>query len=438
MNISKTKDFFFWIDNFVCQRWQKMSFFREGLKYGFFYAIFLVNIGNVSAQILPSEITLLFEDRSLTLNFIAQKELLQKQPFHFLRVGDFRFPIDLEGDLAKENEFMDIETEFHTTISPKKLHEFFQFSSIIRDTEEQKTVEIRFNEDGQIVFEGQPHDRFEIEEEKLVHLINQALRKKNQFVRVPAKKIFSNVVVHPDLYKRGIREIIAVGESNFTGSSEARRQNIIAGSQKFNGIIIPKGRRFSFNQILESVDEESGFVKELVIKGEKTEKELGGGVCQVSTTAFRAAFSGGLPIDQRRNHSYAVPYYKPYGLDAAIYLGALDLRFRNDTPGDILVQTFIEGDNLFFIFYGTNDGRKITLEGPFISHYQQAPKAIVYETEDLPFGEKEEISEGHDGFQTEWIRKIEKDGKKLHQKFESHYRPWAPKQRIGTKKISKR
>lgn len=400
--------------------------------------LFLMWTGIVYAQSMPSEITLLFEDRSLTLNFTAQKELLQSQPFHFLRIGEARFPIDLEGSLAQESEFMHIETEFRTTISPEKLHEFFRASSIIRDTDERKTVEIRLDEEENVIFEGEPHDGFEIQEEKLVRLINQALWEGKKFVRVPAKKVFSDVVVHPDLYKRGIREVIAVGESNFTGSSEARRQNITAGSQKFNGVIVPKGQRFSFNNILESVDEESGFVRELVIKGEKTEKELGGGVCQVSTTAFRAALSGGLPIDQRRNHSYAVPYYKPYGLDAAIYLGALDMRFRNDTPGDILIQTFTEGDNLFFVFYGTDDGRQVALEGPFISNYQEAPEAIVYRTEDLPLGEKEEISQGHDGFQAEWIRRIEKDGIEQHQKFQSNYRPWAPKQRIGTGKVSRR
>ncbi|MCF7812605.1 VanW family protein [Candidatus Gracilibacteria bacterium] len=382
---------------------------------------------------VPEEINLLFEDRSLTLNFVAQPELLQQTPHHFLKIGKNVFPLDLRGELASENKMLEVKTEFRTEISPEKLEEFFRGASIIRDKDTRKTVEIRFDEEGNIVFEGQPHDGFEIHQEKLVHLINRAIREGDQYVRVPAKKIFSDVVVHPDLQKRGIREIIAVGESNFSGSSEARRQNIHAGAQRFNGVIVPQDRRFSFNQVLGSVDEENGFVRELVIKGDKTEKELGGGLCQVSTTAFRAAFSGGFPITQRRNHSYAVPYYKPFGLDAAIYLGALDLRFRNDTPGDILIQTFTEGDNLFFVFYGTDDERKITLEGPFISNYQEAPEAIVYESEDLPIGEKEEISHAHDGFRAEWVRKITTGEETHSETFISDYRPWPARHRIGTR-----
>ena len=373
---------------------------------------------------------LIFEDRTLTLNFEAQPELLQQSAQHFLVIGEERIPIDMGTNLPTEDGFFKIETDFYTTISEQKLEEFFKSSSILRDKKIKRSVEILL-EEGDIVFDGTPHDGFEIETDRLVALMNEALQTGRRYVRVPAEKIFSDVVVHPALAEKGIKEIIAVGESNFTGSSEARKQNIIAGSQKFNGEIVPKGGIFSFNKILKSVEEEDGFVRELVIKGNKTEKELGGGVCQVSTTAFRAALSGGLAIRSRRNHSYAVPYYKPYGLDAAIYLGALDMSFRNDTPGALLVQTFIEGDNLFFVFYGTDDGRQVSLSGPFISNYKEAPKALVYETEDLPLGEMQEIGEAHDGFTAEWIRRVQNGEEIKTSSFVSTYRAWPAKQLKG-------
>ncbi len=391
----------------------------------------------VSAKGVPEELNLVFPDRILTLNFEAQPELLMQAPQHFLVLGETRIPIDLQGSLVGENEFLKTETKFVTEISTDSLREFFKESSILRDENIKNTVEILLDTEDEILFEGQPRNGFDIEEERLVSLINEAFLSGKEYVRVPAKKVFSEVVVHPDLKERGIQEIIAIGESNFAGSSEARRQNIIAGAKKFNGAIVEKGRTFSFNKVLESVLEDDGFVRELVIKGNKTEKELGGGVCQVSTTAYRAAFSGGFPITSRRNHSYAVPYYKPYGLDAAIYIGALDLRFRNDTVGDILIQTFTEGDNLFFVFYGTDDGRQVSLEGPFISNYKTAPAAIVYETEDLPLGEMEEIGASHDGFRAEWVRRIENGGDLEVVTFTSDYRPWAARQRVGTK-ISKK
>jgi len=379
---------------------------------------------------VPSTLNLIFEDRALTINFEAQPELLQQSAQHYLIIGKDRIPVDLDQNLPMENEFFSIATDFYTTISPQKLEEFLKSMSIIREKRSKQSVEVRI-EDKEVVFDGTPRDGFSIEIDRLIVLMNEALQKEKRFVRVPAEKIFSDVVVHPKLKKKGIQEIIAVGESNFTGSSEARRQNIIAGSQKFNGVIVPRDGIFSFNKILESVEEEDGFVKELVIKGDKTEKELGGGVCQVSTTAFRAALSGGLVIRQRRNHSYAVPYYKPYGLDAAIYLGALDMRFRNDTPGSILIQTFTEGDNLFFVFYGTDDGRKVSLSGPFISDYKEAPEALVYESEDLPLGEMQEIGQAHDGFRAEWIRRVEKDGEIKKSHFISEYRAWPAKRLKG-------
>lgn len=388
----------------------------------------LMHAGNIS-----KELALIFPDRTITLNFSAQPELLQNVPSHSWNVNGISLPVDFGNVLPDRTEFIDIETQFHTEISPVELQKFFESASILRDHKDKRSVEIQVAEEGNIIFEGTPHDGFEIEQEKLVQLINNALLYEKKFVRVPAKKIFSDVVVHPTLKERGIQEIIAVGESNFAGSSEARKQNIIAGANKFNGILVPKGKVFSFNHILESVEEEDGFVRELVIKGNKTEKELGGGVCQVSTTAFRAAFSGGFPITQRRNHSYAVPYYKPYGLDAAIYLGALDFRFRNNTLGDILIQTFTEGDNLFFVFYGTDDGREVVTEGPFISDYTPAPDAIVYRTEDLPKGEIVELSSAHDGFRSEWIRRVEYGNQSDIETFVSEYQPWPARQQIGTK-----
>ena len=371
-----------------------------------------------------TEIHLIFPDRILAVNFQTQPELLVQTPQHYLLFHDQKIPVDLQGDLPQSAGMLNVQTEFITQISQTKLEEFFSETSLSRERTH-NTVEVNLDEAGFPVFEGEPHDGFEIDYTKLTALMNRALQEETEYIVVPATKVFSQVVVHPDLQEDGIQEIIAVGESNFAGSSPARRQNIRAAAAKFNGVIIPRGRTFSFNETLDSVSEADGFVQELVIKGNKTEKELGGGVCQVSTTAFRAAFSGGLPIVQRRNHSYAVPYYKPYGLDATIYLGAQDLRFRNDTPGAILIQTFVQDEDVFFVFYGTDDMREVSLEGPFISGYTRAPDPIVYESEDIPEGQEQQIAGAHDGFRAEWIRRVLfSSGQEETDSFVSVYRAW--------------
>jgi vancomycin resistance protein YoaR len=163
----------------------------------------------------------------------------------------------------------------------------------------------------------------------------------------------------------GINELIAQGTSNYSGSPKNRIHNIQVGVEKMKGIIIQRGEEFSFNKYLGPVDGQHGFLPELVIKKSGTVPEFGGGLCQVSSTTFRAAMAAGLPITQRRNHAYAVSYYAPQGTDATIYPGVVDLKFVNDTPGAILVWPYLKDKNiLVFDFYGTKDSRQVTLEKP--------------------------------------------------------------------------
>ncbi|HVY68140.1 MAG TPA: VanW family protein [Patescibacteria group bacterium] len=163
----------------------------------------------------------------------------------------------------------------------------------------------------------------------------------------------------------GINQLIGEGVSNFAGSPNNRRHNIAAGLGKFQGVIVQPGKEFSFNYYLGPVTAAAGFLPELVIDNGTTQPELGGGLCQVSTTAFRAAMQAGLPITARRNHAYAVSYYSPQGTDATIYPGSADLKFVNDTPGAILIWPYLRDKNtLIFDFYGSSDGRQVTLEKP--------------------------------------------------------------------------
>lgn len=164
----------------------------------------------------------------------------------------------------------------------------------------------------------------------------------------------------------GIKELIGRGESKFNGSPYNRRHNIKVGMEKMKGVIIKPGEEFSFNKYLGPVEAYAGFLPELVIKKTGTVPELGGGLCQVSSTTFRAAMHAGLAITQRRNHSYAVQYYAPQGTDATIYPGVVDLKFMNDTENSILIWPYFKDENyLVFDFYGTYDGRKVELGTPY-------------------------------------------------------------------------
>lgn len=167
--------------------------------------------------------------------------------------------------------------------------------------------------------------------------------------------------------KLGINTLIGEGRSNFRGSTSSRVHNIKTAMKKFNGILIKPGEEFSFVETLGPVDAENGYLPELVIKNNKTAPEFGGGICQVSTTVFRAAIFSGLKISTRKAHSYPVSFYDPQGMDATIYIPRPDLKFVNNTPGYILIQTKIIGTELIFDFYGTDDGRTVKIDGPRIT-----------------------------------------------------------------------
>ena len=189
-------------------------------------------------------------------------------------------------------------------------------------------------------------------------------------VQMIVKKVQPEITTE-SIDNMGITAILATGESNFYGSPKNRRHNIAVGAGKFNGILIGPEDEFSFNKALGGVGPREGYLPELVIKKGETVPEYGGGLCQVSTTTFRAAVKAGLEITERRNHAYPVQYYNPQGTDATIYPPHPDLRFKNNTPAYILIQTRIEGNRLFFDFYGSDDKRNVELIGPYI--YDKKP-----------------------------------------------------------------
>jgi vancomycin resistance protein YoaR len=169
-----------------------------------------------------------------------------------------------------------------------------------------------------------------------------------------------------DLNTVGINELVATGVSDYTGSSKNRIVNVTVGSSKYDGLILQPGEEFSFNKYLGDIDAAHGFKPEQVIKASGIELEFGGGLCQVSTTMFRAAMNAGFPITQRRNHSFAVHYYYPQGTDATIYPGSSDLKFVNNFKTPVLIHTYIDSPNVHFDVYGTKDNRVVTFEGPVI------------------------------------------------------------------------
>ncbi|HEY77425.1 MAG TPA: hypothetical protein G4O00_14805 [Thermoflexia bacterium] len=185
----------------------------------------------------------------------------------------------------------------------------------------------------------------------------------------------------------GIRELVAEGDSYFIGSPSGRDHNIRLAASKFDGIVIPPGGIFSFNHYLGEVSAEAGYDEAYITAGEQLAIEVGGGICQVSTTAFRAALWGGYPIVERWYHHHRVGYYELMGygpgFDATIYSPQVDFKFRNDRDAALLIETEIEDDahRLIFRFYSTDDGREVKVEGPVITD-ETEPGPPIYQLDE--------------------------------------------------------
>lgn len=195
--------------------------------------------------------------------------------------------------------------------------------------------------------------------------LRRAAPKEKLTLSLPTDVAFP-AITSADKDRLGLVELVGEGRSNFKGSPKNRIYNIKRALEQFDGVLIAPGEEFSFVDHLGEVDGEHGYLPELVIKNNQTTPEFGGGICQVSSTVFRAAIYSGLKVTERRNHAYPVRYYYPYGMDATIYIPKPDLSFTNNTPGHILMKPFVEGTELTFRFYGTKDGRSVNVDGPHI------------------------------------------------------------------------
>lgn len=268
-------------------------------------------------------------------------------------------------------------------------------------------VTISRSASGAVTFEGVGFPGIKVDMEATVDMTIEALKTGTVHIILPITETQPTVTVtDPELEAMGIKELVTVGESDFSNSPNNRRHNIAVGLGKFQGHLIPKDSVFSFNETLGPVDGSTGYLRELVIKGDQTVPDYGGGLCQVSSTAYRGIWEYGFPIVQRRNHSYMVNHYLPQGTDATVYPGVIDMRFKNDSPGALVMQTYAENDRAYFLYYGTKDARKAEVLGPFIWDQRSPPADKTQLTLDLKPGERKKVGDRVAGARVAWFRTV--------------------------------
>lgn len=179
----------------------------------------------------------------------------------------------------------------------------------------------------------------------------------------------------------GELKLWSTGKSDYTGSTWGRQHNVRkALNEHVNNTVVKPGGTFAFNSTLDGpVSQGNGWAMAKVIyNGGDLEFAPGGGICQASTTTYRAIINAGFPVEERRAHSLYVSYYKKHGvgIDATIYPGSQDLVFRNDTDKPLVIQAYNDGTEAYVNIFGTPDGRTVALEGPYFT--STAPEGYTY------------------------------------------------------------
>lgn len=325
-----------------------------------------------------------------------------------------------------QNKLMEILTPYSQIVDVKPVDAQFKF-------ENGKVTTFEPSSEGKTIY-------WENLDKRIVSTGTQVLARAPKYidVEIPIKRLYPKITTE-SVNNFGIKELIASGSSHFAHSIPGRIHNISLAASRINGALIPPGKIFSFDTTLGDVSAFTGYQQAYIIKDGKTVLGDGGGVCQVSTTLFRAILNAGLPIIERNAHAYRVGYYEqdsPPGFDATTYVPSVDLKFKNDTENYILIQSSIDYNEqkIEFSLYGTRDNREVFVSKPTISDQTPAPPPAFQDDPTLPKGQLKQVDFEAQGAKVVFTRTVKKDGKViLFDKFTSNYQPWQAVYLKGTK-----
>jgi vancomycin resistance protein YoaR len=244
----------------------------------------------------------------------------------------------------------------------------------------------------------------------------------------------------------GITELVSVATTYFRGSDSSRLQNIKTASAQFHGLLIPPNTTFSMGSVLSDISLDNGYAEALIIYNGRTITGVGGGVCQVSTTLFRTAFFGGYPIVERHAHAFRVFYYEQRpvsgidpslaGLDATVYFPLVDLKFTNDRPYWLLMETYFDPEemSLTWKFYSTNDGRTVDWQNLGLRNIVPAPDPLLEETDALSPETCRQVDYSGDGADITITRAVrDKNGQLLfNDNIQTQYQAWQAVYQYGS------
>ena len=309
-----------------------------------------------------------------------------------------------------------------------------------RIDQEGADAELRFDEEeNKLVVLKESKDSYHLDINAAWPETVKAIENGTNFVELPVVETPARIPSQ-DLEALGINALVSEATSYFSGSAEGRMNNIEVAASKFDGVVVPPGEIFSFVDHLGEVTKEEGYDESLIIYGDRTTVGIGGGVCQVSTTAFRAAFFGGFEIVERWAHGYRVGWYEinsEIGLDATVYAPYVDFKFRNDTDHFLLIHTEsdLEAGTVTFKIFGTPTNREVTVSEPVVTNVVKHGPPIYENDPSLADGVIKQVDWAQDGMNVS-VTRLVKEGDKLlyNDEIVSRYQPWTAIYKVGTKR----
>ena len=215
---------------------------------------------------------------------------------------------------------------------------------------------------------------------------------------IPLKILYPNVTTN-QIGNEAFPDLLSSFSTSFTSSGYSRSTNISLAAQKLDGVVIMPGETFSYNQTVGQRTKAAGFKEATAYSNGQVVQEVGGGICQVSSTLYNAILYANLEIVERSNHGFKPSYVKP-GLDATVSWGGPDLKFKNNRNYPVRIKTDTSGKVLRIYIYGlkTDNDYTVKLDAQYVSTVYY--KTIYQKDSSLGSGNSKVIQNGSNGCKT--------------------------------------
>lgn len=275
-----------------------------------------------------------------------------------------------------------------------------------------------------------------IEKEKMINLVKEAINanpEANTVIEVPVDIIKPKVT--KDMLTK-IDGIIGSFTTSFTSSDSSRSANVEIATKAVNGTLLMPGETFSYNNTLGERTKDKGYRDGAAYVGNKVVMVTGGGICQVSTTLYRAALRAGILPTERHNHSMTTSYSGPSG-DATVSWGSLDYQFKNPYDFPIYIQGYTANKHVTFNIYGNKEGMDgKTYELQTVVNETLTPSTQIVDDPNLPAGERVVEQKAVTGYKSSGYLITYQNGKEIDKKLIAHdvYKKKDEIIKVGTKK----